>query len=187
MTNEKTEKTHWLQNPNKNYLGHWDLPNGKDVILTIRSAAWEEVKNPIINTSEAKRVIRFVEEADWLKPFICNEINANSILKSTGEKFMEDCVGKKIRLGVGQTKVKKEEVDCLRVRTVPQNMLESGTISEEEAINFLGLLKQAGKSESDFCKSLKIDSIRSLPKVKLEGCLKTAHKLIAGANNANNS
>ena len=39
-------KTHWLQSPNKNYLGHWDLPEGKDLILTIESAQWEEVKNP---------------------------------------------------------------------------------------------------------------------------------------------
>ena len=41
-----SNKTHWLQNPNKNYLGHWDLPNGKDLVLTIKSAAWEEVENP---------------------------------------------------------------------------------------------------------------------------------------------
>ena len=51
-------KTHWLQSPNKNYLGHWDLPEKEDLILTIESAKWEEVKNPIINVSESKRVIR---------------------------------------------------------------------------------------------------------------------------------
>jgi len=38
--------THWLQNPNKNYLGHWDLPNGQDFVLTIASAQWEIVKDP---------------------------------------------------------------------------------------------------------------------------------------------
>ncbi len=52
-------KTHWLQSPNKNYLGHWDLPNSKDVVLTIKSANWESVKNPLTNTTTDKRVIRF--------------------------------------------------------------------------------------------------------------------------------
>ena len=106
------EKTHWLQNPNKNYLGHWDLPNGNPVILTIISAQWEEVKNPIINKSEAKRVIRFKESSKWVKPMICNQINAQMILKTTGEKYMEDCAEKRIKITVSQTKVQGEEVDC---------------------------------------------------------------------------
>ena len=118
-----TEKTHWLQNPNKNYLGHWDLPGGDDVILEIESAKWEEVKNPVINKSEAKRVIRFREKVfqdteKTVKPFICNEINAQTILKATREKFMEDCVGKKIKISIGRTKIKGEEIDCLRVKNV---------------------------------------------------------------------
>lgn len=37
-----TKKTHWLQSANKNFLGHPDLPSGKDVILTIESAKIEE-------------------------------------------------------------------------------------------------------------------------------------------------
>jgi len=187
MTKEiKTEKTHWLQNPNKNYLGHWDLPNGEDVILTIISAQWEEVKNPIVNSSESKRVIRFAEKNDWIKPFICNEINADTICKSTGEKFMEDCAGKKIKLGVGKAKVKREEVDCLRVRLVSQNLLTSGKISQEEAENFEHLLEIAKKDKIEFCRSLQIQSIAALPKEKLAGCLKTVNRIIAEAANANN-
>lgn len=108
-------KTHWLQSPNKNYLGHWDLPDGKDLILTIESAKWEEVKNPIINTSEAKRVVRFVED---VKPLICNQTNAQMILKATGTKFMEESGGKKIQLWVASIvdKKSKEDIDCIRVR-----------------------------------------------------------------------
>jgi len=109
-------KTHWLQSPNKNYLGHWDLPDGKDLVLTIESAKWEEVKNPIINKSEAKRVIRFVEPNT--KPFICNQTNASTILKSTGIKFMEDANGQKIQFFVGNIKdrVSGDFIDCLRIR-----------------------------------------------------------------------
>jgi hypothetical protein len=109
------EKTHWLQSPNKNYLGHWDLPEGKDLVLTIKSAQWEKVKNPLLGTEEAKRVIRFVEKA---KPLICNQTNANSILKSTGIKYMEDSEGQKIALYVDTIRDRrtKEDIDCVRVR-----------------------------------------------------------------------
>ena len=110
-------KTHWLQSPNKNYLGHWDLPEKDDLVLTIKSAKWEEVKNPIINVSEAKRVVRFQEEN--IKPWICNQGNAQSILRATGVKFMEDSTGQKIRLfiGVHFDRVNKENVDCIRIRS----------------------------------------------------------------------
>jgi hypothetical protein len=122
-------KTHWLQSPNKNYLGHWDLPETGDLILTIESAQWEEVKNPIINKSEAKRVIRFKED---VKPLICNQGNAQSIIKSTGVKYMEDSKGQKIQLFVGAhfDRVSKENVDCIRIRSeaiVKKSELKAGS------------------------------------------------------------
>lgn len=124
-------KTHWLQNPNKNYLGHWDLPNGEEMTVTIKSAKWEEVKNPIINVTEAKRVIRFEEK---IKPFICNQTNANSILKSTGIKFMEDAGGLKIKLYIGSIKERQtgDFIDCLRVKPEQiKNKLPELTSSHE--------------------------------------------------------
>lgn len=113
-----SEKTHWLQSPNKNYLGHWDLPEGRDFILTIKSAQWEEVKNPITNSKESKRVIRF-EEKD-VKPFICNQTNAQSIVVATKVNYMEDSVGNKICLFVDSIvdKRTKEDIDCIRIRRV---------------------------------------------------------------------
>lgn len=108
-------KTHWLQNPNKNYLGHQDLPNGDDITVTIKSAQWEVVENPKLHTKEEKRVVRFVED---IKPFICNETNSATIVKVTGCKFMEDTANKKIVFYVDQTKVKGQTVDCLRIRPV---------------------------------------------------------------------
>jgi hypothetical protein len=113
-----SEKTHWLQSPNKNYLGHWDLPEGRDFILTIQSAKWEEVKNPINNSKEAKRVVRFNEKG--VKPFICNQTNAQSIVVATQINFMEDSIGKKIAMFVDTIKDKrtKEDVDCIRIRRV---------------------------------------------------------------------
>lgn len=112
----KEEKTHWLQSPNKNYLGHWDLPESGELTVTIKSAQWEAVKNPITNTSESKRVIRWIEKG--VKPMICNQTNAQSILRSSGVKFMEDSEGVVVTLYVDTIKDKrtKEEVDCIRVR-----------------------------------------------------------------------
>jgi hypothetical protein len=166
------EKTHWLQNPNKNYLGHWDLPGGKDVILTISSAQWEEVKNPIINTSEAKRVIRFKESHNWLKPFICNEINAQTILKSVNEKFMEDCAGKRIKIGVGQTTVKREEVDCLRVRNIPQNQLVDKPINKKQLEIILQLIENAGITTERFSNAMEIEAVPKLPALQFNKVVK---------------
>ena len=111
-----SEKTHWLQSPNKNYLGHWDLPERTDFILTIKSAKWEEVKNPITNTKESKRVVRFEESG--VKPFICNQTNAQSIVVATKVNYMDDSKGKKIALFVDTIKDKrtKEDIDCIRIR-----------------------------------------------------------------------
>ena len=113
-------KTHWLQSPNKNYLGHWDLPEKGDLILTISSAKWEEVENPILKKNdpkkfEAHKVIRFKED---YKPLICNQTNAAAIIKSTGIKYMEDSTGQKIQLfiGVHFDRVNKENIDCVRIR-----------------------------------------------------------------------
>lgn len=110
-------KTHWLANPNKNYLGHWDLPDGKDLIVTIESAKWEDVMNPQNNKTESKRVIRFKEK---FKPLIVNQTNATSILIATGCKFMEDSIGKRIQLFVGSTRDHraKVDIDCIRIRQV---------------------------------------------------------------------
>ena len=114
------EKTHWLQSPNKNYLGHWDLPESGEMIVTIESAQWEEVENPVLKSNDPKkfeacRVIRFKED---IKPLICNQTNAQSIVKSTGVKFMEDSKGSKIILYIDTIRDRKtkEDIDCIRIR-----------------------------------------------------------------------
>lgn len=119
-------KTHWLQNPNKNYLGHWDLPRNKDLVLTIDSAKWEFIENPKKRDSkgkpikEEKRIIHWKEEG--FKPMICNETNANSILQSTGVIYLEDSKGARVSLFVGKYKdnITKETIDCIRIRNSKQ-------------------------------------------------------------------
>lgn len=112
-----TNKTHWLKNPNKNYLGHWDLPNN-DLILTIKSAGWEDVKDPTRNTTELKRVVHFDGN---IKPLICNETNAQAIYKSTGIRYLEDSNGARIALFIGEAHDRKNKitVEAVRVRPIP--------------------------------------------------------------------
>ena len=112
----KNEKTHWLQSPNKNYLGHWDLPESGEMVVTIDSAQWEEVTNPVNRTKEVKRVVRFQEPN--VKPLICNQTNAQSIVNSTGVKFMEDSQGAKVCLFLSSIidRRTKENVDCIRIK-----------------------------------------------------------------------
>lgn len=154
-----SEKTHWLQSPNKNYLGHWDLPE-QDLILTIDSAQWEEVKNPIINVSEAKRVVRFKED---YKPLICNQTNAQSILTSTGCKYMEESGGQKIALFISTVldRRAKEDVDCIRIRNKkPQaekpvlnpksEKWETACIRVAEGMTFEELSKHYQITQKDF-------------------------------------
>lgn len=117
------EKTHWMQSPNKNYLGHWDLPESGELNVTIESAQWEVVKDPVSGRSESKRVVRFKEP---IKPFICNQTNANAIVRSSGIKFMEDSQGVTICLFVDtiDDRRTKEKVDCIRVKTINPYTLE---------------------------------------------------------------
>lgn len=157
------QKTHWLQSPNKNFLGHWDLPNGKDIIVTIDSAQWEEVRDPITKGVKAQRVIKFKEN---YKPLICNQTNAQAIIKSTKKNYMEDCVGERIKLSIGQTRVAGEMVDCLRVKTLSSEEMDEEVISPAQ-IEMLELaIKNAGKNIIEFCKSMRIESISKLPTVK---------------------
>jgi hypothetical protein len=132
------EKTHWMQSPNKNYLGHWDLPESGELTVTIKSAKWEAVKNPITNTTESKRVIHFKDKG--VKPMICNQTNAQAILRSSGVKFMEDSEGVVVCLYVDSIKDKrtKEDVDCIRVKPVNPYTLENLTNlfnSKKEKLN----------------------------------------------------
>tara|TARA_Y100000310_G_scaffold75263_1_gene71532 strand:- start:5611 stop:6177 length:567 start_codon:yes stop_codon:yes gene_type:complete len=143
----KEYKTHWLQNPNKNYFGHQDLPNGKPVTLTILSAKWEAVTNPRTNQSDDKRVVRFKEDNKWLKPFIVNETNAAAILKSTEAPYMEDCEGLKIQLYVAQIKVGGETVDCIRVAHLKQDELIVKTITAKQRDELQELIGKAEKDE----------------------------------------
>ncbi len=166
---KQKEKTHWLQNVNKNYLGHFDLPEGNDVILTIDKAGWQAVKNPKTGVVAEKRIITFKENHKWLKPFICNETNAKVIFKMTGVAFMEDCENKKIKIGIDKTKLMGEEVDCLRVRqikSVDLEIIKTITINQIEELKAIAL--NIGFDINIVCNAYKIKDISQLDSKNFE-------------------
>ncbi len=178
MTKENTTdiKTHWLYSPNKNYFGHQDLPNGEDVVLTIKSAQWGVIKNHITGSSEEKRIIEFKEDYKWLKPFLCNETNAQAIFKVTEKKFMEETTGKKIKIGHAKTKMIHEMKDCLRVKNVKSSLLESASIDAKQVKILNDLAEEIGFDISKVCQGYKIKDISALPLVKFDAVLKGLEK-----------
>lgn len=108
-------KTHWKKLQDNNYIGEWMFDGtDKDIILTIKSVAREEVFVPEANSTAKERVITFAEIPQKL---ICNTTNAQRISKAVGSEFIEDWVDKRIALYFDKTvKFGREVVGGIRVR-----------------------------------------------------------------------
>lgn len=101
----------------KPYLGHWDVPEDGDLILTIKELYADEVKNQ--HGTEIKPIIYF-EEPDT-KPMILNKTNRDMITRLHGRRTKSnDWAGKKIALYAGRES-KSPDGFALRVReTIPK-------------------------------------------------------------------
>ena len=96
----------------KPYLGHWDVPEDGDLILTIDELRQEDVKNQ--HGTENKPVLHFMEPNT--KPMILNMTNVKAIAKALGNGRAKYWHGKKIAL----YEAKEDRSDdglALRVRT----------------------------------------------------------------------
>ena len=106
------ELTHWKKLHNPDYLGAYSLPNGKDMVLTIK-----EVKKELVTTDGGRKeelsVCYFKED---VKPAILNVTNSKTIQKIYDTPYIEEWVGKQIQFYVDHTKFAGEEVECLRIR-----------------------------------------------------------------------
>lgn len=79
----------------KPYLGHWDIPEDGDLVLTIDRIYEEEIKNQ--HGTEIKPVMYFQEPNT--KPMIINKTNNDSITKVLGKRTKSNnWSGKKIAL-----------------------------------------------------------------------------------------
>lgn len=96
----------------KPYLGHWDVPEGGDLVLTIDKIYEEEVKNQ--HGTEVKPVMYFREPG--AKPMIVNKTNNDSITKLHGKRTKKNnWAGKKIAL-YAAPESRSDDGYALRVR-----------------------------------------------------------------------
>lgn len=109
-----TEKTHWKKEFNYDFLGSYSLPDGKDVILTIKSTKRETVTGT--NGKKEECFTCYFIEAD--KPMILNRTNCKTITNLAGSPYIEDWVGLRIQLGIDNVNAFGETVEALRVRKI---------------------------------------------------------------------
>lgn len=96
----------------KPYLGHWDVPDEGDLVLTIDKIYEDEVKNQ--HGTEVKPIIYFMEPD--AKPMILNKTNRDSITKLHGRRTKSNnWHGKKIALYAAQES-KSADGFALRIR-----------------------------------------------------------------------
>lgn len=104
-------KTHWKKLTNPDYIGAYSLEENKDLNVTI-----EKVVRELVTGNGGKKEECTVAYLKGQKPFIINRTNARTITKIANSPYIEDWVNLSITLYVATTKLKGEDVECLRVR-----------------------------------------------------------------------
>lgn len=106
------QKTHWKTQFNYKWLGAYCLPDGKDVILTIREMKREEVVGDSGNKEQC--LIAYFHENS--KPMIINKTNCKTLEKLFKTPIIEEWSNKQIQVGAAQVKAFGSVVDALRIR-----------------------------------------------------------------------
>nr|DAZ77358.1 MAG TPA: hypothetical protein [Caudoviricetes sp.] len=105
--------THWKNQFNYDYLGVYSLPDGKDIILTIKETKKEVVTG--VNGQKSECFVAYFHEN--VKPMILNKTNCKAIEKMYKTPNIEEWVNKQIQIGAARINAFGETTDCLRVRT----------------------------------------------------------------------
>ena len=104
-------KTHWKQLINPDYLGAYSLPEGKDITVKIMDVKKQPVTG--VGGKVEECTVAYLENQ---KPMILNVTNSKMIQKIFDTPYIEDWKGKEITLYAAITKLKGEDVECLRIR-----------------------------------------------------------------------
>lgn len=103
---------HWKQLKESEYIGHWDLPQGKNLRVKIKSVHLEDVTN-VANFQKERKVVASFQNAK--KRLILNATNQEAIASWHGNN-PKTWVGKEIELTRSTTRLKGEVVECIRVK-----------------------------------------------------------------------
>ena len=115
----------------RDYIGHFVLPGGKDMTLTIKRVVGGEL-TAMGGRKSKKPIVHFAQ--DKVKPMICNKTNARTIAAMYGN-MVEAWKEKNITLFVSTTRDPSGggEVECIRVRpTVPNAPARTPVASEPQ-------------------------------------------------------
>lgn len=112
--NQINMKTHWKKEFNYEYMGSYSLPDGKDVVLTIK----ETKKEIVIGTNGKKEecFVCYFKESD--KPMILNRTNCKTIERVHKTPYIEDWPGIVVQIGIDKVNAFGEVVDALRIRNI---------------------------------------------------------------------
>lgn len=102
---------HWRSMFDSRYLGNWDLPRDRDVVVQIESVTAGELTGTG-GRKDKKPLVKFVGKE---KSLALNKTNAKAIASMYGD-HTRDWRGKWIALYVTQTSSPEGNVDCIRVR-----------------------------------------------------------------------
>jgi hypothetical protein len=119
--------THYRTMYDRDYIGAFDLPENKDVVVTIEKVVAGDLTG-MGGKKSKKPVISLVGKE---KKFVCNVTNAKTIAALYGPQ-VEDWVGKRIALYVSTTRDPGggEDVFCIRVR--PKVPVSKSTLTPEQ-------------------------------------------------------
>jgi hypothetical protein len=104
--------THYKKLMNPNYLGSWDVPEGKEMPITIIRVDKELVTGPGGEKEEC-----VVAKLKDQKPMILNATNCKAIKKVFDSPYIEDWQNKTVIVRVEKVKAFGEMWDALRIVT----------------------------------------------------------------------
>ena len=122
---------------NYDYLGAYSLPDGKDIILTIK-----ETKKEVVTGTAGKKEECFVcYFQENVKPMILNRTNSKMI-GTLYSDYIEDWPGRKVQIGSEKVKAFGEVTEALRIRQiVPNQKKEELTPDHPQWNNIIQKLK----------------------------------------------
>lgn len=121
---------HYAQLKDSEYLGHWDVPVGKTLKVTIESVELEEVMSPGSFKKDWKTVAAFKGAK---KRLILNVTNMKAIASWHGSN-PKKWNGKEVELFRTITKLKGDEVECLRIKEDKQAKVRNNSAQASQAL-----------------------------------------------------
>lgn len=155
--------THYKKLMNPNYLGSWDVPEGKELAITIQSVTKELVADPTGSKEEC-----VVAKLKGNKPMILNATNCKAIKKIFDSPYIEDWQNKTVMVRVEKVKAFGEIWDALRIVTKKTDQREELTPTSKRWNGAIEALKE-GKCDIAYIKKTFRISPKDIKKLE-ESC-----------------